>query len=266
MKHNLFKRGSAVFMGGPLVLALAASVALTGCGGNNSSAPITSGGGVITGPGGVLGNGTCVPINQQIPFAFQNIYMDSANVVGGYVPSSNQAVGQMVVGSGGYAAGYGQTLSRTGVDGTIQMSLTPVQQTQQYPYSGYPTGTFPIPSQYPQSPYGSYYAQSMNTASGSGMLMISPTTQQDIYNQALYGRIPGVTVGSPYGTQYPGGGYGYPGYPTTTPYPNTGYGAYGQGLCVSAIAMNVGHYNNTLYGGYVYLYLNNTQHGYVLYF
>jgi hypothetical protein len=39
-----------------------------------------------------------------------------------------------------------------------------------------------------------------------------------------------------------------------------------QQVCVSGISMNVGHYYNTIYGGNVYLYLNNTQHGYVLYF
>ena len=39
------------------------------------------------------------------------------------------------------------------------------------------------------------------------------------------------------------------------------YGQYGQVPCVSGVAFNLGNYNGTLYGGFVWLYINGTQHG-----
>ena len=48
------------------------------------------------------------------------------------------------------------------------------------------------------------------------------------------------------------------------PMPTTNTGV--QQVCVSGIAIDAGHYYTTIYEGHVYLYLNGTQHGYVLYF
>jgi hypothetical protein len=69
-------------------------------------------------------------------------------------------------------------------------------------------------------------------ANASGYVQISPVTRQDILNQVQMGGLPGKV----------------------------------DSVCVSGIAINVGHYNNTIYGGSVYLYLNGSSHGYALYF
>jgi hypothetical protein len=228
------------------VIAVAGLPLLTGCG---SSSPSNNGG-----VGGVPGAqfpgvpGGCVPITAQIPFTATNIYFDWANIVGGTIPQSGQSVGQIVVGGSPTGGQY----QRSGVDGTISMNIMPSQQVAGSPYPTYPTGTYPIPGQY-STGYGAGYNSKL--ANAQGFVQISAQTQQDIMYRVQMGQIqiPGYTGG--YG--YPSGGYGYP-------YPQPG--TQQTQICVSQIAINVGHYYSTIYGGNVYLYLNGTQHGYVLYF
>lgn len=184
-----------------------------------------------SGVGGVPGSiaaGTCVPITQQIPFTGSNIYFDWANIRGGAIPRG-QTFGQMVVG-GTLAGGQYQ---RSGVDGTISMNI--VQANQAVPTNG----------SYPYYPTNNGSSQ---LASATGFVTISSATQQDIMF-----RFSGT--GGAYPTPYPT-------YPGTTPMPTAPQSV----PCVSGIAMDVGHYYNTIYGGNVYLYLNNTQNGYALYF
>jgi hypothetical protein len=235
-------------------LAIAAIGALmTGCGSSNNS-PGIPGNNPLYGPNGTPIAG-CVPVSSQIPFTANNMYFDWANIVAGAIPGS-QSIGQVLVGG----AATGGPYQRSGVDGTISMNIIPVGQTTTTPYPGYPSGTFPSPYTMPTTGLQS------QMANASGFLQISPATQQDIMNQvAMNPSAYGVSY--PYGTGYPNTGYPYTNYPYTQPgmIPQPGYPQQTQ-VCVSAIAMNVGHYYNTIYGGNVYIYLNGTQHGYVLYF
>lgn len=188
-----------------------------------------SGSGTIGSYPGAIGSGIggCVPINApQIPFTANNIYFSSVNIRAGMIPGSG-AVGQVIVGG----AAVGGPYQRSGVDGVISMSITPTS-------SMYPT-TYPSISAYPTT--GTNTGPTI--ASASGFVTISTITQQDIlykfngtsgYNTYLPGVVPQTMA-----TNYP---------------------------CVSGIAIDVGHYYNTIYGGRVYLYLNNSQHGYALYF
>lgn len=232
MKNQSYKRiaaALAILLSGPL---------LTGCGSSEPDAPVAAAPAPVT-PGG-FGPGMCVPISSQIGFSGTNVYFDSANIYGGMVPGM-QAIGQMTVGTGG----AGGPLMRSGVDGTISMNVTNTQT------AGVAPGT---PGMMPGMTM-------MGTGTGSGMVsvtgfvQISPQTQQDIMYQAQIGRIPV-------------GGVGYAGMvPGAMPQPGVmpGMAAPTQ-LCVSGIAMNLGHYYNTIHSGHVYLYMNNTQHGYKLYF
>jgi hypothetical protein len=123
------------------------------------------------------------------------------------------------------------------VDGFISMNVYSQQYNQGAypPYPGYPTGTAP-------SPYPSTGMGQAQTASVTGFLQLNPATVQDIAFKFSGGM----------------GGYTQPGY-----FPQPGYPQQQQ-LCVSGIAMNLGHYYNYIYGGAVYLYLNGTNHGYVV--
>ncbi len=93
---------------------------------------------------------------------------------------------------------------------------------------------------------GTIGTQPVNNYNGAanvnGQLQLSSAVQQDIYWR-FGGQMPGTTIPG----QIPG--------QTIT---NT--------ACVSGIAMDLGIYQTMLYGGYVYLYMNNTKNGYVLYF
>lgn len=216
-------------------IALAGTLVLTGCG----SDPKTRTGGI----GGGLNSG-CIPITAQIPFRGTGIQFDFANIVGGRIPIvpgaysqyAGQTKGQMAVGG----APVGGPYQRSGVDGTISMAINQSGQ------AGQPAGAFPPTNGYPTGTYGA--------ASVTGFVQISSMTQNDIRNQVQMGNIP---IGT--GTNY------NPSTPGTFPQPGAP-GTYAGNICVSGIAVDLGHHYNTIYGGHVYLYLNNTTHGYALYF
>ena len=250
-----------------------------GCG-KSSSNPEPGGA-----PGPVAGQAGCIPINTaQIPFTATNIRFDWANIIGGLIPLTAQSVGQMAIGGTPTNGAY----NRTGVDGTIVMNITPANQAYPYgPNTGQPApppGAF-SPQQGPFGPAstpGNYYGPQGSygageTANATGYLHISEITQADIAYQVQSGRIQLSGVGLP---NQPGLPPGPPGAPGSYPYngaPNgysggTPYGGQGSSaalipqLCVSGIAINAGHYHETIYGGNVFLYLNNSQHGYILFF
>ncbi len=209
-----------------LVVTLIVAALLVGCG---KSDPMGETAPTVPGVNAGVpgtGSGICVPINQPIPFTGSQIYFDWANIMGGQLPYG-QGVGQMVIGGGATGGPY----QRSGVDGAISMNITPVTGTAPQ-YQQYPTApSFWNPTQTWNSQPG--YDQNSKTANATGMIQISQQTQQDI--------------------MYNFGGGAYTGTTQSMP-------------CVSGIAMNVGHYYTTIYGGNVYLYLNNTTSGYILYF
>lgn len=234
-------------------LVIAAIPALTGCGSNNpDSAP----------PGNVVNPlpttpvaPLCVPITSPIAFTGTGISFDWANILGGSIPADPYAGRNQPITAGTITIAAATTtptggpFQRSGVDGTISMNIT--QNTTVPVPTPYPT----MPNTYPGYPYypGGYQANQFGAApaSATGFVAISQMAQQDIV-YTMSGSSSGTTA-------FPGLNY-YPGYntlPTTTT---------GTIPCVSGMAIDVGHYYNTIYGGYVYLYMNNTQHGYKLYF
>lgn len=225
-----------------LISALFAAIALAGCGKGSGSGSSSS---YYQYPGGGIGGGGCVPISSQIPFAVQGAYFDWANIVAGQVPMSGANAGQVITGAGGMG-GYGQQFMGQGSDGAIQMNLTPGAYANM-PYAGYPNQSMFGPQNgYPYSgsyaPYGyGGVSQGNNLVSGTGVLQLSSLVIQDILYKVQTGQI---QIGLA----------------------NNGYPIQPQQICVSAIAMNVGHYYNLVYGGQVYLYLNGTAHGYVMQF
>ncbi len=164
-----------------LAIALTA-VALTACGKKSDSSGTPPPGTVSPPVGGGPGTGGlpggCVPITSQIPFTGQGIYVDSANIIGGQIPSMDpaayQAQGQFGLGGGG-AGPY----ARQGVDGSLQMNIQSTnsgQQWQQYGL-GYPPGPAYV----------------------TGVLQISQATIQDIAYQVAIGRIPLPNMQGQYG-------------------------------------------------------------------
>jgi hypothetical protein len=152
-----------------------------------------------------------------------------------------------------------------------------------YPYSGMGYGTeyltgygvdgSALQIQTTFNPTGTVAAGAI-TATGGGTLSLSPTEQQLIVsavsqNPALFGvTSTATTVGTtyPYGTTYPTGTYPYGTSPYGTSYP---YGIQAAQICVTGMAFSLNVTNadniqfpNRLYMGDVYLYLNNTPHGY----
>jgi hypothetical protein len=196
-------------------LAIASTLLVAGCGKSNTSSSSYN---PIPGTIGTGSLGRCVPINSsQIPFTASNIYFSSVNIRAGIIPGSG-TIGQVLVGGSATGGPY----QRSGVDGVLSMSISPIA-------SVYPTTT-PI----------SGVNTGPTVASASGFISISVATQRDIVYK--FSNLSGY---NPYAT----------GSTTVTNYP-----------CVSGIAIDVGHYYNTIYGGNAYLYLNNSQHGYSLYF
>ncbi|MEK6704651.1 MAG: hypothetical protein AABZ06_02590 [Bdellovibrionota bacterium] len=228
-----------------IAAAITSLIALTGCGKNSDTPPP-----VGSVPAPLPGSLGCVPINAPIPFTATNIYFSGVSIVGGQVPGSSQ-MGQIIIGGGIEGGPY----QRNGVDGTISMNVVPTNTTNTWNYPGtYPGGTYPGGS-YPGGTYpGSYpglqpTVQAPSAANATGFVSIAPMTQQDIMWKFGNGQFNGQP------------GYYNPLYPSM-PQPV----APQTQACVSGIALNVGHYYNTIHSGNVYLYLNNTQHGYVLYF
>ena len=145
------------------------------------------------------------------------------------------------------------------------------------PPGGYGQPGYGQPPGYGQGGYGQpgYGQGGYNPPNGpsqvsvTGVLMISGQTQQDLVYK----------LGGAQGGGFGGGGYGGGGYGNSPGY-GGGYNPYGQpgaapqpygfqqqqGPCVSGIALDLGHYNNLLYGGNVYVFVNGSSHGYALYF
>ena len=251
MKHERNKRIAVV-----LAAALSA-LALGGCGSSQSPAPAPGIAGVA---GGQYGVGSCVPITGAIPFTGTGIAMNWNTIAGGTVPGS-QAYGQMYVGGAAVAGQYG----RNDGEGTISLSLSPTAGVA--PGYGQQGGTSPIP------------------ANMTGTLQLSPVTIQTIQAMVASGQIPVANTGTGYAPgygmpQYGQPNYGVPGYMPQYGAPYGAVGAPGQ-VCVSGIAMmlnystntdptDLGPYQQVLSGSFpgagVYLYLNNSQHGYQLQF
>ena len=225
-------------------IAVAAGLlALTGCGSrSDASNPYGPIGGI---PGGVIGG--CIPINSQIGFTGTNAYFDAYNIRGGVIPGSNQALGQMSV----TTAAAGGPYQRQGSDGTISMNVVPQGGINTGYNTGYNPGYNTGYPYYPQNPYPNPYMQPAGGASVTGFIALSPLVQGDISMR--------------FGNGMVGTGYAYP---YTQPGVVNPYAPPIANVCVSGIAIDIGHtyQGYTLYGGQVYLYMNNTQHGYVLYF
>lgn len=251
------------------VTALAISAMnLTGCGKSDGGgnviappAPLPAPG--IPGPVTPVGGG-CVPINQPIPFTANNIYFDWANMVGGRIPLTNQQVGTVMTGGPIIQQG---NLSRQGVDGTIVVNVQPgTAAPMSVPYPNYNPGynyQYYGYNQFGSAPYSGNYGA--KTANLQGTVAIDPTRQQDILWKFGNGGLNNNYFQFPSNTPYqytPFPGYYYPGQPQNYTAPNPG------SICVSQVAFDLGHWDSqgVIYGGRVYLYLNNTEHGYILWF
>lgn len=215
-----------------IALALFAAPFLTGCGSGSGSGALPPGyGGVVPGSTSAIG---CVGLTTPIGMQINGMSVDySGNFVAGTLPLGGMSAGSVVMTGATNPIG-GQTYGSQGVSGTIQMQIgnaygyNPYQQ--QYPYQQYP-------QQYPQQYGVGGYA--------TGMIQISQIMAQQIAMSVQ--SMPGI-----YPTQYPGQ------YPYQQ-YPGMGYGQ----PCISGIAMRGSIYPNV--GGMraeVYLYMNNTNHGY----
>jgi hypothetical protein len=232
-----------------LALALAASAVLTGCGSNSGSAvpgvavPAIAVGGVYSSVGGA-----CVPITTPIGFTVSGMSAYTVDAQGDAEYTLGTIPGGQPAGSGSLYAGpppssvSSQTFTSQGVSGSfeIQVANTAGVTTYGTPYSGY-TGT---------------------NLTGAGEITISPTLQSQIADYVqLYG-VSTTTTTAPFPTY---GGY------SGSPYGGTGYnysGSYNPAsVCVSGIAIQGYLYAQDLgANAQIYLYLNNTQHGYILQF
>ncbi len=215
-------------------LAMLGSIPLlTGCGGSNpTNTPV---GGIGSG----LGVGGCLSVATPLGFAVANGQLLNNKVLAGLIPPTyggGQAYGTVTL--NGSAPTLGQGYQGSGSDGSISLTIQPGSQPG-VPNGGYTGGSYGGGA-LPNGPF-----------SGSGQLTISQIAQQDIAYKIQTGQIPlsGVNPTQP-------GAFPQPTTPGAT------------GVCVSGIAvsLNIPLYQQRLYLGEVFLYLNNTQHGYVLYF
>jgi hypothetical protein len=238
MKTNMNRRVA-------IALALATSAILSGCGSNNSAAPITPGATGINGIAGVNISTGCAPISAPIAFAGTGI---GGNGTGAF------AAGQFP-GSGSYGAmEVGTATTSMGSIGTEVYTDT-YGQSESSP-AGEAAGSLEISfesslgiSNMGFNPYNYGYTNGISTGSNtlSGYLQLSEEAQ----NAIMYTVEENPTL---YESGY-------------------GYGTIGLGgtssICVSNIAI-IGYLYPTYeaYGGFqaeVALYLNNTEHGYILY-
>ncbi len=253
-KQNLKQRKELTLLASLTVIGL---TLLSGCGKSKNTQlpqPVIAPPIIAPGPGGIVSGG-CIPINQPITFNAQNIYFGWANIVGGRVPMSQQQVGTVVIGGGVTNGQY----SRAGVDGTISMNINPSgAYSQPYPFNGYNQGANPYY-------YNGAYPQgntSSQMANAQGTITINPDRQRDILWKFGNGNgINNTYFGFNTGYQPQNGYYMYqPGYNQSMPAVNPG------SVCVSQVAFDLGHYHSLIYGGRVFLFLNNSDHGYILYF
>jgi hypothetical protein len=211
----------------PVVLAACGAAEPTedvgGSSGSVSSSPVTS----------------CVPLNQQIPFSITNAYVASRKLYAGSIPGY-QNVGTVAIGGSVAAGGVYQG---NGLDSSVlSMNLTP-------------TGSTTTSSSYGSS---SDWLSYQSYANAAGYLQVGPTLQQQaaLLVQLGYISIPGLStssVGTTSSWMTP-----------SASMPSQTVSISPSQLCVSslAISINVLPGSTTLYIGDVYVYLNNTQHGF----
>ncbi|RYZ60722.1 MAG: hypothetical protein EOP09_20845 [Proteobacteria bacterium] len=122
-------------------------------------------------------------------------------------------------------------------------------------YSGLPYSGYPAQSMWGQTqtgnlawgstgayPYGyNNTATGNQTATGQGIITLSSTAMQAILYKIQTGELQ-IGVNPQIAMQQP------------------------QSICISGVALNVGHYTTTIYGGNVFLYLNGTSRGYIMQF
>jgi hypothetical protein len=218
-------------------------LALAACGAAEPTQTNTRVGGT-SGSVGSLPTASCVPMTQQIPFTASNAYVASRKIYAGTIPSTG-SVGTVMVGG---AVGGGGTYQGVGLDNSvISMNLTPTsgQTTTGSAYTGYTDWLA----------YQSY-------ATATGFLQIGTMLQQQAALLVQLGQIPitGLTSGA----------IGYTSTWTTpsATMPGQTVSINPSQLCVSNLAftLNIHPYYNTLYIGDVYVYLNNTQHGFTIEF
>jgi hypothetical protein len=175
-----------------------------------------------------------MPQQGVIGFTGQNVYWDGRQIRAGFIPGHAQAFGQVYTGGGGVGGPY----QRSTGEGSISMSI------QQNPLMGGMPG-WPV-----QPGFGG----SATTAQIQGMVQLSQMTLQQILT--IFGGGGGWNGGWN-GWQQPG--IVQPGFPQPGMMPQT---------CVSGIAVDLqwSPQGNVLYDGWVYLYLNNSQNGYKMYF
>ena len=231
--------------------AATALTVLSGCGATDSTV-------IGTGNTGVTGaNGACIPLTGQIPFTINGGQIYNRKLQVGLIPPSQQMIwnnagnGQSVgtVITGG-AISQNSNLVGQGVDGQLVLGLTQTNNNTAANNTN------------PYNALGGYYDNSVMTVNGTGYLQIAPATRADIAYQVTTGaiQIPGLA-----GTTNTGLNAGYNAY---NPYANTTTLINESQICVSGIAISINIYQDwqSLYLGDVFLYLNNTQHGYILQF
>lgn len=263
-----------------LAIATLAATALVGCGSKKKNNNLVNNqvqnqsvcpNGIC--PPGMLPPGACMPLNggyngpqgPSISFMGSGIYADGINIIGGQIPpqaamitrdpalNKGLSFGQMVIGS---SVGIGGSLQKQSPDGFVSLSLS---------QGG--TGFFPgqpFPTQYPNQ-FPSPYNQPFTNGAGNtvqGYLSLSPSVLQDIYMQIQYGRIP---VG---GNSVPWNGWTAGSNPYQ-PTPFNNWGPMSQ-VCASGIAISLspvgGSYGQSSVYGNIYLYMNGSPSGYILYF
>lgn len=247
-----------------LCLALIVLPLLTACGqqqpaalnNNNVWNPFGNNGGIV---------GGCAPITGPITFSGQQVYMDYANIVGGFLPYSANNLGQIYVGAGAMGlpqAGFGQQMSSNyGAYGQMQMVVTQLlgfSGQMGLPYQGYPfQNTAQFPTGFPQQPWtgGNFMPNSWNPnfVSVQGSIQLSPNVISIIMSQMGFGNM------GAFGGTYPFSNFQNPFQNFQYPGTFNGFGQFGQVPCVSTMGMNVGRWNNLIYGGQVFLYINGTQ-------
>lgn len=214
---------------------------LTGCGSERSEVRRT---------GGSLNGNQCLPVTQPLPFTGQNnlLYSNgysSQIVIAGQVPpqagggepvgydGGAASAGTVTLGGGG-GLGYG-ALQKSSAEGSLSISINNIGNQNLPPFGG---------GQY-NPEQGGYSPSQVNL---SGVATLSQQFQQLILMEMGYG-VPGQ---------------GYP----QAPIPAPGAGVT-QVPCVSGLALQMEYladpYSAYIIQAFVYLYINNTQSGYLLY-
>lgn len=223
---------------------------MSACGSSSgSSAPGIAG---IGGVGGTASNtGGCVPLTTTMSFSATNAYIDSANIYA--VPSGTTGgigtTGTMTtyvsaggavattLGNGVYSNTWNSAVSDAYVSMTVNNYNTGYSTTVPSGY-GY---TIPTPTIGTGYPYGAVGSSAYESLTGS-LQFTSLRWETLIYEFQSE--------------------YGYGGVGTTGTIPTVGATTI-PNVCISGVALSVGHYNNLLYGGNILLFLNNNPSSYI---